>query len=159
MNSEIPQDPINIQADLRKPKENKKKLKVVERTLLVSSPTRPRVDDPNRLAIEALLDEHGAQGKAVATLMACLDAKRTYYDIYSKTMVEEPDYATRQSASRTLLEYKVGKPIVRQQILVGTVDSLEDVEKKLASSPAMREQFKKLIAAAELQAQIPEVKQ
>jgi hypothetical protein len=99
--------------------------------------------------IESLLADAAARQEAIDTLMACLKAERTYYDLYSKSMVTEPDYSTRCAAAKTLLAYDVGEPVKRQQIIVTNVESMDDVQKKLAASPAMREEFRRMIVEAE----------
>jgi hypothetical protein len=148
MPDEMPEKAKSEQAELRKPRQTAKKLKKAIKEL-DGGPIRAREGvDLNRIAIEALLDMHNAQADAVAVLMDCLGAERTYYDLYSKSMVTEPDYGTRQAAARTLLEYKVGKPVIRQQILVGTVETEEQLAQKLKESPALCDKILAMIGKA-----------
>src|ERR1017187_588823 len=60
---------------------------------------------PPDAPIESLLNNLDSRRAAVDTLFACLKAERTYYDLFSKSMVTEPDYSTRCAAARTLLAY------------------------------------------------------
>lgn len=98
--------------------------------------------------IESLLNSLQARKEAIQTLYDCLKAERTYYDLYSKSMVTEPDSSTRCSAARTLLAYDVGEPVKRQQIIVHQVDSMDDLKAKLATNPALCESLLKVIAEA-----------
>lgn len=100
---------------------------------------------PSDTPIESLLFDSNTRQQAVQVLINCLEAKRTYYDLYAKTMVTEPDYATRTQAARLLLAYDVGEPVKRQQIVVHNLDSLSDLEGKLAQSPALCSALKKML--------------
>lgn len=150
-NSENTHESLPNQSSLRKAQSTPKKLKRAVKTLTVERGSRTREEQED---IVLLIHQQDGRRRAVQTLLDCLEAERTYYDLYSKSMVTEPDFSTRVVASKALIANDVGEPIKRQQILIGNVDSMEEVESKLSSSPAMREQLKKLIADAEAKAEI-----
>jgi hypothetical protein len=104
-------------------------------------------------SLSQLLDEKIGLEKAIDVLLAQMDAETVFYDLTAKELVTRPDGKTRLAAVELFLAYREGRPIERKIIETHNVDSLEDVEKKLASSPAMREEFKRMIAAAEAKAQ------
>ena len=98
--------------------------------------------------IVKLIHDRNGRVRAVDTLLACLEAKRTYYDVFSKQMVVEDDYATRVVAAKAIIANDVGEPIKRQQILIHNVDSMDDLEQKLAQSPALCETLTRMLEAA-----------
>jgi hypothetical protein len=104
---------------------------------------------PTEAPIESLLNSKEARYNAIETLFACLKAVRTYYDVFSKQMVVEPDYATRCAASKLLLAYDVGEPVKRQQIIVTNVESMEELQAKLQSSPALRQEMRAMLEEAD----------
>jgi hypothetical protein len=130
---------------------SKQKLRKAKKVLVLRG-SRARKGESD-IAIESLLAGYGARGKAVATLIECLNAERTYYDMYAKAMVCEPDYATRRAAACALLAYDVGEPIKRQQILTGQIETTEEWVDKLSRSPAGIAALKKMVTDAETKAQ------
>lgn len=105
--------------------------------------------EDERKPIEQALEDMRAQSLALATLEdIARNAVRTYYNVFAKKMVQEPDYASRGMASKVLLAYKIGEPVKRQQIIVSQVDSMEDLGKKLAQSPEMCDTLLKIISDA-----------
>jgi hypothetical protein len=108
-----------------------------------------RARDP--LDIVKLIQDRDGMTKSVDALIACLHAKRTYYDVYSKEMVVEEDYATIVTAAKALIANEIGDPIKRQQILIHNVDSMDDLEQKLAQSPALCETLTRMLEAAKQQ--------
>ena len=61
-------------------------------------------------------------------------------------------YLALAAAACALLAYDIGEPIKRQQILIGQAHSMEEVGKKLAESPALREELAKMLKDAEAMA-------
>jgi hypothetical protein len=98
--------------------------------------------------IDELLTKKDVLNEAVDTLISCLGATRTYYDIFSKTMVEEPCYATRVTAAKTLLAYRVGEPIKRTQIQVNHTNSLDDLKAKMAQNKDLAESVLEILDTA-----------
>src|ERR1700678_3973489 len=80
-----------------------KKIRKAKVVLFDRGGTQTRKDS----SIEELLLALDARRESVKTLFECLSAMRTYYNVFAKKMVTEPDYATRQAASKTLLAYDV----------------------------------------------------
>lgn len=120
-------------------------------------PSRARTaNGGEKLDIESLLRAKGCLNKAVDTLIACLDAERTYYDVFSKQMIKEPCYATRLGAAKTLIANEIGEPVKRQQIMVYQIDSNEDLKAKLAGSPALCESLAKMLQEAQESKKAPQ---
>ena len=86
---------------------------------------------------------------AIQVLKEQMEATTSFYDLKARKFMTRPDHRTRLAAAELYLAYLIGKPIERRVIEQHNVDSLEDVEKKLAKCPALREEFKKMIANAE----------
>ncbi len=124
----------------------KQKLKRASRELASEGGLRPREDGQE---IVEYIHAKGGMKAAVDTLFECLQAVRTYYDLYSKSMVTEPDYATRLGAAKALIANEVGEPIKRQQILIHNVDSTDDLKAKLATNPALCDSLANMIKEAQ----------
>ena len=118
------------------------RLKAATRILDLGDPSRVRDEQDD---ICQYIKSHNGLHRAVDTLFDCLNAKRTFYDLFSKKMCVEPDYATRLGAARSLIANQIGEPIKRQQILVGQVESEDQLRQKLADSPALCERVLDLI--------------
>jgi hypothetical protein len=111
-----------------------RKVKAAAKLLQIDLGTRTQGDQQDIVAY--IRSKNGMQ-KAVDTLFECLAAKRTYYDLYAKQMVTEPDSATRRAAAMNIIAQEIGEPIKRQQILIGTVESEDQLMQKLMESPAL----------------------
>lgn len=117
--------------------------------LLVTSRTRAQADGMSAAdATDAFLAQIPVR-RGMEILEELLGAETTIFDLNSNQLLTKPDNPTRYKAWETWVHMVYGKPVERKIIEQHNVDSMDDVEKKLASSPAMREQFKKMIAAAE----------
>ena len=81
-----------------------------------------------------LLRRHGAVGKAVARLLANLDAKSCYFDRASGEMVRVDDGATQVKAALGLLAYAVGEPLKRQQILTGQMPTTPPTREEMRAA-------------------------
>jgi hypothetical protein len=75
----------------------------------------------------------------------------------------QPDYRTRLAAFKLMLEYLIGKPVERSESVTINLDAdaTLGIEERLAKSPALREQLRKSLEAAEAAAagQVVEVSQ
>jgi hypothetical protein len=103
--------------------------------------------------LSQLLDQKIGLDKAIDVLLAQMDAETVFYDLTAKELVTRPDGKTRLAAVELFLAYREGRPVERKIIETHNVDSMDDVEKKLASSPAMREQFRLMLENAEKKAE------
>lgn len=101
-----------------------------------------------QVEVEDLLKRRNARTRAIDTLISCLDAERTYYEIFAKKMVKEPCYPTRNSAAKTLLAYDVGEPTKRQEIKITSGMSMEDLLLKMRQSPDFCDMLGEMIAKA-----------
>ncbi|MDR1190654.1 MAG: hypothetical protein LBK60_03180 [Verrucomicrobiales bacterium] len=57
-----------------------------------------------------------------------------------------PDNRAREAGLKLLLAYLIGLPVQRQEILTGTVEPLETLERRLRNSPALRQTLTRMLA-------------
>lgn len=81
-------------------------------------------------------------------LASQLEAETTIFDLNANCLVKRPDGATRQKALELWFHYLLGKPIERRIVENHNIDSMDDLEKKLASSPALRESLEAMLERA-----------
>ena len=84
------------------------------------------------------LFEVGAVDKAISELLACLEAEKERYDNVTKSWIVSPDFVTRLKAVELILVNAEGMPIKRQEIISRRIASKDEIEDKLAASPAAR---------------------
>jgi hypothetical protein len=99
--------------------------------------------------LHKLLEEHGARGKALAALLAALNATVGRYDPKTKTLWQEPDHRVRASAAVDILCFTDGKPIERREQVNISLNGSQQAQEKLLSSPALREAIRKKIEEAD----------
>ena len=86
-----------------------------------------------------LLDRHDATARAVVALIDGLSATKAYQQ--DGKLVSVIDHATRTKSAELLLNFAVGKPVERQQVLTGRVPAQaidraqlrETIDQKLAA--------------------------
>lgn len=88
--------------------------------------------------LQQLLDNKELRQKAVQALEEGLNATRTYWDGFAKQMFQEPDHRVRSAIAVDILHFTDGKPIERKEIINLNFDSLDELQKRANSSPAMR---------------------
>lgn len=86
--------------------------------------------------------------KAMEILEGLLNAESTIFDLAANKLITRPDNATRFKAWQEWVHMVYGKPIERRIIENHNVDSMDDLEKKLASNPALCESLERMLAKA-----------
>lgn len=71
---------------------------------------------------------------------------------YSKDGTEYDDFRTQLAASTLMLNYVVGRPVERQEVVSVKLDpdSAVGIDDRLRKSPALRESLKRAIVTAEI---------
>lgn len=111
----------------------------------------------DRETIHDIIAGHPAIRRVVvANAIRCLSARRWWYDAKKKKRVDEPDYQLRFRALEFLADRADGRPaqsLMTFNLNASANRSPDDEEemKKALSSPALREELKRQIAAAERQ--------
>lgn len=77
-----------------------------------------------------------------------LEAETTIFDLNSNQLLTKPDNPTRYKAWETWVYMVYGKPVERKIIENHNVDSMDDLEKKLATNPALRDTLAKMLDKA-----------
>lgn len=85
--------------------------------------------------IESLAIRFGPD-QVVAKIAECMSATKTMA-IGGKPF-ETPDYKTRLDALKLLLQYQVGMPVSRSEVVTHNVDTMQTLESKMQKSPALR---------------------
>jgi lipoate synthase len=85
--------------------------------------------------IESLAIKFGPD-QVVAKIAECMSATKTMA-IGGKPF-ETPDYKTRLDALKLLLQYQVGMPVSRSEVVTHNVDTMQTLESKMQKSPALR---------------------
>lgn len=97
--------------------------------------------DPNT----QLADVIAAEAPAVRIIRALSDALTA--DQVNRDGTRSPDHRARTAAALALLEYSVGRPVARSEVvnLDATADSAVGMEARLRHSPALRALFRKML--------------
>jgi hypothetical protein len=98
----------------------------------------------NGQSLNYLIDQQSGKARALAALFDGLSANLTYWDMNAKRMVTVPDHKTRERCATRLLEYGVGKPVERKEIVTTQVRSSEEVQQLFQHSRAMRESLREM---------------
>jgi hypothetical protein len=85
--------------------------------------------------IEALAIKFGPT-EVVNKIAECMEATKTMA-IGGKPL-ETPDYKTRLDALKLLLQYQIGMPVARSEVITHNVDTVQTLEAKIQRSPALR---------------------
>tara|TARA_R100000700_G_scaffold30415_2_gene37394 strand:+ start:201 stop:842 length:642 start_codon:yes stop_codon:yes gene_type:complete len=85
--------------------------------------------------IESLAIKFGPD-QVVAKIAECMSATKTMA-IGGKPF-ETPDFKTRLDALKLLLQYQVGMPVSRSEVVTHNVDTMQTLENKMQKSPALR---------------------
>ena len=85
--------------------------------------------------IEGLAKKFGPD-KVVEKLEECLNATKTV--TMNRRPVEVTDYKIRLDALKLLLQYQVGNPVSRSEVVTHNVDTMQTLESKMQKSPALR---------------------
>lgn len=135
----------------------KQKLDKVRETLDVSLHARAGASDgtvaviPAAKTVSDALETHISLDYAIQILKEQMTAETEFYDLTARKLIKRPDGKTRLAAVELYLAYKEGRPVERRIIEHHNLDSMDDIKKKLASSPAMCEAFMKMILEAQAQ--------
>jgi hypothetical protein len=92
-----------------------------------------------------LLTKKNLREKAVKVLEEALLATKVHWDGVAKRMVEEPDHKVRKDAAVDLLCFTDGKPIERREVVTLNFDSLEELQRRVQQSPALKAAVKKIL--------------
>jgi len=101
--------------------------------------------DPNAQLAAVIADEAPAH-RIIRALSDALSA-----DVVNRDGTRSPDHRARTAAALALLEYSVGRPVARSEVLTVNADADSEVglENRLRHSPALRNLFRRLLASAE----------
>ena len=117
--------------------------------LLTSSRARAQADGLSAAdATDAFLAQIPVR-RGMEILEQLLNAETTIFDLNSNQLLTKPDNPTRYKAWETWVHMVYGKPVERKIIENHTVDSVDDMKKKLAQSPALREEMRKILGESE----------
>jgi len=94
--------------------------------------------------LEEELAKPSMQQKIVTALEGGLEAVRFVWDGKKQQARAEPDYATRTKSAQICLEYILGRPVERQQVLIAH-QKADDPETLIQRSPALRKRLKELV--------------
>jgi len=120
------------------PKEDLKAKSDEHRPLAQANADGDIVVRPKHISIRVLESINKKFGcDAVArTLAECLEATKT---VSIKGMpLETPDYKVRLETAKLIMQYQVGNPVTRQEIVTKNIDTMSTLQSKLAKSPALR---------------------
>lgn len=86
------------------------------------------------------------------------DIAAWFDELRNATHKGAPDARTRLAALNLFLSYYLGRPVERSESVSVTLnaDSTHDIEARLANSPALREQLRRSLAAADAAAGVVE---
>lgn len=98
--------------------------------------------------IESIANEFGPQ-KVVDKMKELLEATKTM--AVGGRPFETPDFKTQLDALKVLLQYQVGMPVARTESVVHNMDTMDTLEHKMQSSPALRRAVGRMLDQAEVQ--------
>tara|TARA_R110000764_G_scaffold128806_2_gene216566 strand:- start:834 stop:1517 length:684 start_codon:yes stop_codon:yes gene_type:complete len=88
------------------------------------------------IAVLTKMNEKFGSDKVVEILAECMAATKTIA-IAGRPM-EVPDHKVRLDTAKTVMQYQVGNPVTRQEVVTHNVDTLSSLQSKLQKSPALR---------------------
>jgi len=94
--------------------------------------------------LEGELARPAMQQKIISALEGGLEAVRHVWDGKKQQAQAEPDHATRIKAVQICLEYNLGRPVERNQVLIAHKKA-DDTEELIQRSPALRKRLKELV--------------
>ena len=98
------------------------------------------------LAVVNKINEVFGDSGVVDALQECLQATKTVS--VGKMPMEVPDYKTRLDTAKVIMQYQVGNPVTRQEVVTHTVDTLSSLQAKLQKSPALRRAVGNMLGGA-----------
>jgi hypothetical protein len=101
----------------------------------------PLPEDPNR-ALAAEIDQQAPAKRSIKALADALTA-----DQVNRDGSRGPDHRTRVSAALALLQYRVGRPIERSEVISVNLDAdaATGLAERLKNSPALRSSLRKML--------------
>lgn len=72
----------------------------------------------------------------VNKIAECLEATKTM--AVGGRPYDTPDYKTRLDALKLVMQYQVGMPVARSEVVTHNVDTMQTLESKMQNSPALR---------------------
>ncbi len=101
--------------------------------------------DANR-ELAKVIDREAPPERIIKALADALEA-----DMANRDGTRGPDHRTRTQAAALLLQYRIGRPVERQEVISVNLDadSAVGMQERLRQSPSLREALKAQIAAAE----------
>jgi uncharacterized protein YbbK (DUF523 family) len=99
--------------------------------------------------IEEAISKPEIQKKIMNALEGGLEAVRYVWDGKIQQAQEQVDHATRIKAVQICLEYILGRPVERKQVLVAHHHKNQDAEGLVRQSPALRKRLKELVSEEE----------
>jgi hypothetical protein len=82
------------------------------------------------------INEKFGDDAVVKVLADCMGATKTI--VVGGRPMEVPDYKLRLDSAKTVMQYQVGNPVTRQEVITHNVDTLSSLQSKLQKSPALR---------------------
>lgn len=92
--------------------------------------------------IEELAKKFGPD-TIVNQIAECMGATKTI--AISGRPFETPDYKTRLDTLKLLLQYQIGMPVARSEVVTHNVDTMQSLESKMKGSPALRRAIGKML--------------
>ena len=92
--------------------------------------------------IEELAKKFGPD-TIVSQIAECMGATKTIS--ISGRPFETPDYKTRLDTLKLLLQYQIGMPVARSEVVTHNVDTMQSLESKMQGSPALRRAIGKML--------------
>lgn len=92
-----------------------------------------------RLIADGVLD------LAASRLEETLNATKQQFDPAAKQWIEVEDYPTRLRAIELTFAHTIGLPVKRQEIITGSLDSQETLERTARKSPALLSSLRRLV--------------
>jgi hypothetical protein len=92
--------------------------------------------------VEKMGQRFGAT-KVVNTIAECMAATKTI--IVKGSPMEVPDFKLRLDSAKLVLQYQVGNPVTRSEVVTHNVDTMQTLEGKMQKSPALRRAIGKML--------------
>ena len=112
--------------------------KVENRSLTEANADGDVVVRPKSISVSVLesINKRFGSDAVAKTLAECLDATKTVS--IKGVPLETPDYKVRLDTAKLIMQYQVGNPVTRQEIVTKNIDTMSTLQSKLAKSPALR---------------------
>lgn len=101
-----------------------------------------RAKDLAPQVIEALATKFGPN-KIVQAMEKCINATKTM--VVAGRPMEVPDFPTQLAAVKLLLQYQVGMPVARSEVVTHNYDTMQTLEAKMQKSPALRRAVSRML--------------